>query len=46
MVKLNTNGTFKDNNRDGCWRGLIRDSAGNWVGGFAKSLGWCSAFVV
>ncbi|CAK8542653.1 unnamed protein product [Lathyrus sativus] len=44
MVKLNADGVCKDNNRARCW-GIIKDSAGNWVGGFVIPLGWCNTFV-
>ncbi|KAK2394949.1 hypothetical protein QL285_056723 [Trifolium repens] len=44
FVKLNTDGALKDNGSAGCG-GLIRGSEGEWIGGFAKSVGTCSAFI-
>jgi ribonuclease HI len=43
-VKLNTDGAYKDGSAAGCG-GVIRDSHGGWIGGFAKYLGICSAYV-
>jgi hypothetical protein len=43
-VKLNTDGAYKDESAAGC-SGVIRDSHGGWIGGFAKYLGICSAYV-
>jgi ribonuclease HI len=43
-VKLNTDGAYKDESAAGCG-GVIRDSHGGWLGGFAKYLGICSAYV-
>jgi ribonuclease HI len=44
-VKLNANGVFKDKKVVGCG-GVIRGTEGEWLGGFAKCVGLCSAFVV
>jgi ribonuclease HI len=44
FVKLNTDGACKENNRAGCG-GIIRGNQGEWLGGFAKGVGVCSAFV-
>ncbi|PNX61822.1 ribonuclease H, partial [Trifolium pratense] len=44
FVKLNTDGARKDNGKAGCG-GVIRGSQGEWLGGFAKGVGTCSAFV-
>ncbi|KAK2379785.1 Polynucleotidyl transferase, ribonuclease H superfamily protein [Trifolium repens] len=43
-VKLNRDGAYKDGSAAGCG-GVIRDSHGGWIGGFAKYLGICSAYV-
>jgi ribonuclease HI len=43
-VKLNTDGACKDGNVAGCG-GILRNSAGEWRGGFAKHLGKCTAYV-
>jgi ribonuclease HI len=43
-VKLNTDGASKEEGWAGCG-GIIRGSDGEWLGGFAKNLGRCSAFV-
>ncbi|PNY00696.1 ribonuclease H [Trifolium pratense] len=43
-VKLNTDGARKHNNIAWCG-GIIRGSQGEWLGGFAKGVGNCSAFV-
>ena len=43
-VKLNTDGPCKGGNIAGCG-GIIRGSDGEWIGGFAKFIGYCSAFV-
>ncbi|MCI09825.1 putative non-LTR retroelement reverse transcriptase, partial [Trifolium medium] len=43
-VKLNTDGACKDNNIAGCG-GIIRGNQGEWLGGFSKGVGVCSAFV-
>ncbi|PNX83714.1 ribonuclease H [Trifolium pratense] len=45
FVKLNTDGAHKDRVSARCG-GVIRDSQGEWLGGFAKGVGSCSAFVV
>ena len=44
FVKLNTDGARKQNNKAGCG-GVIRGGQGEWLGGFAKGVGDCSAFV-
>ncbi|GAU10041.1 hypothetical protein TSUD_416290, partial [Trifolium subterraneum] len=44
FVRLNTDGASKDNNKAGCG-GIIRGSQGEWLGGFAKGVGDCSAFI-
>jgi ribonuclease HI len=44
FIKLNTNGAYKVNQVAGC-EGVIRGSHGEWLGGFAKGVGLCSAFV-
>ncbi|PNX94270.1 ribonuclease H [Trifolium pratense] len=44
FVKLNTDGACKDQGRAGCG-GIIRGSQGEWLGGFARGLGNCSAIV-
>jgi ribonuclease HI len=43
-VKLNIDGAYKVNQVAGC-SGVIRGSHGEWIGGFAKNVGLCSAFV-
>ncbi|PNX58030.1 ribonuclease H [Trifolium pratense] len=43
-VKLNTDGAYKDKQVAGCG-GVIRGSQGEWIGGFAKNVGLCSAFI-
>ncbi|PNX63747.1 ribonuclease H, partial [Trifolium pratense] len=43
-IKLNTYGAFKDQHTAGCG-GVIRGCDGEWLGGYAKGLGLCSAFV-
>jgi ribonuclease HI len=43
-VKLNTDGAAKAGTASGCG-GVIRGSHGEWIGGFAKYLGVCSAYV-
>ncbi|GAU12737.1 hypothetical protein TSUD_122290 [Trifolium subterraneum] len=42
-IKLNTDGACKGRITGGC-RGVIRNSSGVWIGGFAKHVGVCSAF--
>ncbi|GAU34270.1 hypothetical protein TSUD_321160 [Trifolium subterraneum] len=44
FVRLNTDGAYKEHVVAGCG-GLIRGSQGEWLGGFAKCVGLCSAFV-
>jgi ribonuclease HI len=44
FIKLNTDGAYKVNQVAGCG-GVIRGSHGEWLGGFAKGVGLCSAFV-
>jgi ribonuclease HI len=44
FIKLNTDGAHKGNHVAGCG-GVIRGSHGEWLGGFAKGVGDCSAFV-
>jgi ribonuclease HI len=44
FIKLNTDGAYKVNQIAGCG-GVIRGSHGEWLGGFAKGIGLCSAFV-
>lgn len=43
-AKLNTDGACKGGNIAGCG-GIIRGSDGEWIGGYAKFSGDCSAFV-
>jgi hypothetical protein len=43
-VKLNTNGMSKEGKRAGCGA-FIRGSDMEWIGGFAKFLGTCNAYV-
>jgi ribonuclease HI len=43
-VKLNTDGASKEEGQAGCG-GIIRGSDKEWLGGFPKNLGRCSAFV-
>jgi ribonuclease HI len=43
-VKLNSDGACKHDGSAGCG-GIIRGSDGEWLGGFAKKLGICSAYV-
>jgi ribonuclease HI len=42
-VKLNTDGACKGRIIAGCG-GIIRNNRGDWLGGFAKHIGTCSAF--
>jgi ribonuclease HI len=44
FIKLNTDGAYKVNQIAGCG-GVIRGSQGEWLGGFAKGIGLCSAFI-
>lgn len=44
-VKLNTNGSCRENGRAGRG-GIIRGSDSEGLGGFAKSIGVCSAYMV
>jgi ribonuclease HI len=44
FVKLNTDGACKTDQVAGCG-GVIRGNQGEWLGGFAKGVGLCSAFV-
>jgi ribonuclease HI len=44
FIKLNTDGAYKVNQIAGCG-GVVRGSHGEWLGGFAKGIGLCSAFV-
>jgi ribonuclease HI len=44
FIKINTDGAYKDNSIAGCG-GVIRGSEGEWIGGFAKCVGMCNAFV-
>ncbi|MCI50480.1 putative ribonuclease H protein [Trifolium medium] len=43
FVKLNTNGASKEGKIASCG-GVIRGNQGEWLGGFAKYIGSCSAF--
>ncbi|MCH79377.1 putative non-LTR retroelement reverse transcriptase [Trifolium medium] len=43
-MKLNTDGACKDGRNAGCG-GILRGSDGQWLGGFAKSIGICNAFI-
>ncbi|MCH86415.1 putative non-LTR retroelement reverse transcriptase [Trifolium medium] len=43
-VKLNTDGPSKENSIAGCG-GIIKGNQGEWLRGFAKGVGVCSAFV-
>jgi ribonuclease HI len=42
-IKLNTDGACKGRTTAGCG-GVMRNSSGVWIGGFAKHVGVCSAF--
>jgi ribonuclease HI len=44
FVKLNTDGACKERKRAGCG-GVIRGNQGEWLRGFAKNVGNCSAFI-
>jgi ribonuclease HI len=43
-VKLNTDGACKEGRTAGCG-GVIRGNQGEWLGGFAKGVEYCNAFV-
>jgi ribonuclease HI len=43
-IKLNTDGACKEVYAAGCG-GILRNNNGEWLGGFAKQLGICSAFM-
>jgi ribonuclease HI len=44
FVKLNTDGASKNMQQAGCG-GIVRGSQGEWIRGYAKSVGMCNAFV-
>jgi ribonuclease HI len=44
FVSLNTDGASKEHQLAGCG-GIVRGSQGEWLGGFSKSIGRCSAFI-
>jgi ribonuclease HI len=44
FVKLNTDGACKERGLSGCG-GIVRGSDGEWIGGFAKCVGLCNAFI-
>ncbi|GAU31911.1 hypothetical protein TSUD_270960 [Trifolium subterraneum] len=44
FVKLNTDGACKEHIIAGCG-GIVRGSEGEWIGGFAKCVGMCNAFI-
>ncbi|MCH99988.1 ribonuclease H protein, partial [Trifolium medium] len=44
-LSLNTDGAVKNGSQQAGCGGVIRNGSGNWVCGFAKALGPCSAFV-
>jgi ribonuclease HI len=44
FVKINTDGAYKADQVAGCG-GVIRGMHGEWLGGFAKGVGLCSAFI-
>jgi ribonuclease HI len=44
FVSLNTDGASKEHQLAGCG-GIVRGSQGEWIGGFSKSVGRCSAFI-
>jgi ribonuclease HI len=44
FVSLNTDGASKKQHLSGCG-GIVRGSQGEWIGGFAKNVGSCNAFV-
>ncbi|GAU25543.1 hypothetical protein TSUD_259770 [Trifolium subterraneum] len=43
-IKLNTDGASKKMQLAGCG-GVVRGSQGEWIGGYAKCVGMCNAFV-
>lgn len=43
-VRLNTDGSCKEGAAAGCG-GVLRGSDGEWLGGFARSVGLCSAYM-
>ncbi|KAK2382454.1 TMV resistance protein N [Trifolium repens] len=43
-IKLNTDGASRRNNSAGCG-GLLRNSNGQWLGGFSRHLGTCNAYI-
>ena len=45
-VKLNTDGAANAVNKTAGCSELVRDVDGRWIGGFAKPLGCCYAFLV
>jgi ribonuclease HI len=44
FVSLNTDGASKVQHLSGCG-GIVRGSQGEWIGGFAKNVGSCNAFI-
>jgi ribonuclease HI len=44
FVSLNTDGASKEQQHVGCG-GIVRGSQGEWIGGFLKCVGRCSAFI-
>jgi ribonuclease HI len=44
FVSLNTDGASKEHQQAGCG-GIVRGSQGEWIGGFSKRVGRCSAFI-
>jgi ribonuclease HI len=44
FVRLNTDGAYKEHKIAGCG-GVLRGADGEWLGGYAKCVGLCSAFV-
>ena len=41
-IKLNTDGAFSNSTGEARCGGLIRDSNGQWKGGFVMKIGQCS----
>jgi len=41
--KLNTDCAFRGNPDLACAGGVLRNSDGEWCGGFTVNIGWCSA---